>query len=84
MQKYVRWSSRSCFAIHEQGKLLPCDVAVLVVGVLYAVAAELGRVLLYLGQVVGPVRIGVLKLARDLVGRVQCVGGFVHADCFIT
>ena len=59
MQKYVRWSSRSCFAIHEQGKLLPCDVAVLVVGVLYAVAAELGRVLLYLGQVVGPVRVGV-------------------------
>ena len=44
----------------------------------------LGRVLLYLGQVVGPVRVGVLKLACDLVGRVQRVGGFVHADCFIT
>ena len=59
MQKYVRRSSHSCFAIHEQGKLLPCDVAVLAVGVLYAVAAELGRLLLNLGQVVGLVRVGV-------------------------
>ena len=59
VQKYVRRSSHSRFAIHEQGKLLPCDVAVLAVGVLYAVAAEFGRVLLYLGQVVGLVRVGV-------------------------